>query len=163
MKRYLFSTLLLFTFAILPTVSLADTPDPNNPALYYGSNTVTVPASPNNTVSVPAQPVPANSGCPAGGCTVLNPLGSNSFCGLVKGLLTAAIQIGIPIAVLFIVYAGFKFVLARGSPEKLKEARQNFMWTIIGIAIFLGAWLLASVVANTVNALGGQQNIISCN
>jgi mannose/fructose/N-acetylgalactosamine-specific phosphotransferase system component IIC len=77
-------------------------------------------------------------------------------------LLTAAIQIGIPIAVLFIVYAGFKFVLARGSPEKLKEARQNFLWTIIGIAIFLGAWLLASVVANTVNALGGQQNLISC-
>lgn len=66
-------------------------------------------------------------------------------------------------AVLFIVYAGFKFVLARGKPEELKKARDNFLWTIIGIAIFLGAWLLASVIKNTVNQLGGNQNIISCN
>src|SRR5579862_732453 len=66
------------------------------------------------------------SSCPTGSpCsyTVQNPLAANSFCGLVKNLLQAALAIGIPIAVLFIVYAGFKFVLAQGNPEKLKEAR----------------------------------------
>jgi hypothetical protein len=67
--------------------------------------------------------------------------------------------------VLFIVYAGFKFVLAMGNPGKLAEARQNLMYTLIGIGIFLGAWLLALVIANTVNSLGAgssQSQIISC-
>jgi hypothetical protein len=101
-----------------------------------------------------------------GSQTVQNPLGGiNSFCGLIKALLTAVIQIGIPIAVLFIVYAGFKFVLARGNPTKLQEARQGLLYTLLGIGIFLGAWLIAMVIANTVNALGagsGQNTIISC-
>jgi hypothetical protein len=104
---------------------------------------------------------------PTGGSqTVSNPLGGiNSFCGLIKAILTAVIQIGIPIAVLFIVYAGFKFVLARGNPTKLQEARMGLLYTLIGIGIFLGAWLIAMVIANTVNALGagsGQNTIISC-
>jgi hypothetical protein len=56
--------------------------------------------------------------CPPG--TLCNPLGVSSFCGLVKVLLDAALVIGIPIAVLFIVYAGFKFVMAQGNPEELR-------------------------------------------
>jgi hypothetical protein len=102
---------------------------------------------------------------PAGQYEVKNPLGVGSFCGLIKALLRAVIAIGIPIAVLFIVYAGFKFVIAQGKPDKLREARQNLMYTFIGIAIFLGAWLLAMVIANTVNELGkgtGQGQVISC-
>jgi uncharacterized membrane protein len=98
---------------------------------------------------------------------VVNPLGNiNSFCGLIKAILQGVIAIGIPIAVLFIVFAGFKFVLALGNPGKLQEARKNLMYTLIGIGIFLGAWLLALVIANTVNALGAgssQSQIISCN
>ncbi len=107
---------------------------------------------------------PATTGNPQ---TVTNPLGGiNSFCGLIKAILGAVIQIGIPIAVLFIVFAGFKFVLARGNPGKIDEARKNLMYTLIGIGIFLGAWLIAVVIANTVNSLGagsGSSSIISCN
>ena len=142
MKRYAFSGLLLISFVVLPAVALADT-----------ANTVGQPSA--NTVG---QPVTTGQTF----YEVKNPLGANSFCGLIKNLLQAAIAIGIPVAVLFIVYAGFKFVLAQGKPEELKKARQNFLWTLIGIAIFLGAWLLANVVANTVNQLGGNQSIISC-
>ncbi len=108
-----------------------------------------------------------SSGSAVGGSqTVQNPLGGiNSFCGLIKAILTAVIQIGIPIAVLFIVYAGFKFVLARGNPGALQQAREGLLYTLIGIGIFLGAWLIAMVIANTVNSLGagsGQSTIISC-
>lgn len=94
---------------------------------------------------------------------VINPLGGiNSFCGLIKALLQAAVAIGIPIAVLFIVYAGLKFVLARGNSDRLTEARRNMLWTVVGIGIFLSAWLLAMVIVNTVNTISGQQ-VISCN
>lgn len=97
--------------------------------------------------------------------SVQNPLGVSSFCGLIKAILQAVIAIGIPIAVLFIVYAGFKFVIAQGKPDKLKEARANLLYVFVGIGIFLGAWLLAMVIANTINAVGqgsGQTQIISC-
>jgi hypothetical protein len=101
----------------------------------------------------------------ASSATVTNPLGVTSFCGLIKALLSAAVAIGIPIAVLFIVWAGLKFVLARGNPEALKTARTNMLYTVIGIGIFLGAWLLAMVIQNTVNSLasGSGQTISSCN
>lgn len=85
---------------------------------------------------------------------VENPLKFNSICGLIKGLLDAAIVIGIPIAVLFIVYAGLKFVLARGKSAELIVARTNFLYTIVGIAIFLGSWVIIEVIVNTVKALG---------
>lgn len=141
MKRYLFAAGIALAL-IAPMAALAQTSGGfNTPPTSSGGNTVP----------------------PQGQYTVPNPLAASSFCGLIKNILQAAIAIGIPVAVLFIVYAGFKFVLARGNPEKLAEARMNFLWTVIGIAIFLGAWLLANVVANTVNALGGNQSIISCN
>lgn len=86
--------------------------------------------------------------------TLLNPLGVDSFSGLVDKILNAAILIGIPIAVLFIVLAGFKFVFAQGNPEALKKARRNFLNTIIGIAIFVGASLIATVIIKTLTELG---------
>lgn len=105
---------------------------------------------------VAAQSNPERAGIsnPATSFEVINPLKFNSICGLIKGLIDAAIVIGIPIAVLFIVYAGFKFVIAQGNSEKLKDARKNFLYTIIGIAIFLGSWVITEVIVNTVKALG---------
>jgi hypothetical protein len=85
---------------------------------------------------------------------LVNPLGVDSICALIGVLLNAAIVIGIPIAVLFIVYAGFKFVLARGNPSQLTEARSNMLYTVIGIAIFVGASLIAKVIIATVEQLG---------
>ncbi len=93
--------------------------------------------------------------------TLDNPLGVNSFCGLVIKLVQAVTVIGIPIAVLFIVWAGFKFVLARGNPGELKTARANFLAVIIGIGIFIGATLIANVIVNTLKDLG-VQGINSC-
>jgi hypothetical protein len=94
------------------------------------------------------------SGISGGSAELKNPLGVSSFQDLAKALLNAAIVIGIPIAVLFIVFAGFKFVLARGNPEALKIARKNLLYTIVGIAIFIGASLIAGVITSTLHQLG---------
>lgn len=85
-----------------------------------------------------------------------NPLGNgvNSFCTLIKTLLQVIILLGIPVATFFVVYAGFRLVLARGNPTALEKARRNLYYTVIGIAVFLGAWLLAQVISNTIAALG---------
>ncbi len=118
-------------------------------------------ANANQVAPQQQQSQPANNAPVA----IQNPLGVSSVCGLIKALLSGALQIGIPIAVLFIVYTGFKFVLARGNSEKLVEAQQSMLLTVIGIGIFLGTWLLAQVIANTINSLqngGSNASIASC-
>jgi hypothetical protein len=98
-----------------------------------------------------------------GGSTLLNPLNGNinSVCDLVIALVKAAIAIGIPIAILFIVWAGLKFVLAQGNPGKIGEAQRNLLHVVIGIAIFIGSSLIANVIINTLQQLG-VQGINSC-
>ncbi len=87
---------------------------------------------------------------------LVNPLSVNNFCDLIKVVLEAILVIGMPIAVLFLVYVGFKFIMAQGNPEKIKEAQQNLLNTVIGIAIFLGAWTIAKVIQATLVGLGAS-------
>ncbi len=94
-----------------------------------------------------------------------NPLKFKTVCGLVTGLLNAVMIIGVPIAVLFIIWAGFKFIIAQGNPNELGEARNNFLHVIIGIAIFLGASLIAAVIINTLGGArrpGHHRLLITC-
>lgn len=90
----------------------------------------------------------------SGSRTIQNPLRVNSIAEFISALLRAVIAIGIPIAILFIVLAGFKFIAAQGSPDKLSEARTNFLYVVIGIAIFIGASALAELVMATLRQIG---------
>ena len=84
-----------------------------------------------------------------------NPLRDNlsSVAGFVEALLRAALFILFPIAVVFIVYSGFLFITAQGNGEKLTQAKNNFFWTIIGVALLLGAWALAMLIQSTIDPI----------
>ncbi len=90
------------------------------------------------------------------GVKILNPINVNTICGLIQKILSIVLSIGGPVAALFLAYAGFKFVFARGSPAKLTEAKKNFLYVFIGIFIFMAAWLLGQVIANTLKAIAPQ-------
>jgi hypothetical protein len=97
-----------------------------------------------------------------GKATLTNPLsGITSICKLVVALVQGATIIGIPIAVLFIVIAGFNFIIARGNPAKISAAQKNLYNVIIGIAIFVGASVIANLVVGTLKELG-VRGINSC-
>ncbi|HEC32701.1 MAG TPA: hypothetical protein ENI63_00385 [Candidatus Kaiserbacteria bacterium] len=97
----------------------------------------------------------AAGGCSTGG-GLSNPLKNIcNFGDFVALLLKAVIDIGLPIAVLFIVYSGFLFVTAQGNVTKIDEAKKTFFYTIIGVTIFLGSWALALIVENTIKLLTG--------
>ena len=87
--------------------------------------------------------------------TLDNPLGDkiNDLPSFIYTILEVVFQIGAILSVLAIIYVGFLFVSARGDPEKLVTARKAFLYTIIGIAVLLGATLIASVIDSTVNDL----------
>ena len=82
-----------------------------------------------------------------------NPLSAENFCDLIKTILNILMVIGIPVAVLFLMWSGFRFVLARGNSTELQNARRNFYYVIIGIVVFLGAWTIATVIAGTLKEL----------
>ena len=90
---------------------------------------------------------------PGIGFQLQNPLNVSTICGLIKKVLNVILGLGIPIAMLFLVYAGFMFVKAKGNPGEIKKAKENLMYIIFGTALFLGAWLLGQLVANTINQI----------
>jgi len=71
--------------------------------------------------------------------------------GFVQSILGVVMYIGVPFIGLVLVFAGFKFLFARGNSEKIKGATFNIKWVIIGTAIFLGAWTLSTIVDKTIN------------
>ncbi len=84
---------------------------------------------------------------------ICNPISQNTLEGFLKNALEGVIRIGLPIIALAIIYCGFLFVKARGNTEELTKAKDALLYTLIGAAILLGAWALAQLIQETVNAL----------
>lgn len=90
-------------------------------------------------------------GGPSGTCSpnqFCNPLASQSFEALVQSLANWVAAIALPIAAIFIIYSGFLFVTAGGNQSKLDAAKTTFYWTMIGTAITVGAWALATAIVD---------------
>ena len=96
---------------------------------------------------------PPTGGSGVGANQLVNPLGVNSFPQLVQKLLQAALVIGIPVAVLFIVWAGFLLIKAQGNSTELGNAKKNLGYVIFGAILILSAWVLATIVGGTVMQL----------
>jgi hypothetical protein len=89
--------------------------------------------------------------CPQG--KICNPLQFDSLTEFIKAVVEIIAFIGIPIAVVFIMYAGLLFVTARGDEAQLTKAKKALMWALIGTAVLLGAWVISNAIAGTVNQL----------
>lgn len=79
-----------------------------------------------------------------------NPLKSDDVQDILENILDLVTVIGSIILVLFIIFSGYKFVMAQGNPGKISEAKNILIATVIGGAILLGANIIANAVINTV-------------
>ena len=82
-----------------------------------------------------------------------NPLSADSLFCFLKDVLDVFLTVGIIIAVLFMVYAGFLFVTARGNETQLGTAKKAFLGAVIGPAIIMGVWVIAKAIVGPVNAI----------
>jgi hypothetical protein len=105
----------------------------------------------------PSDPGSAGGNCPPPVNTIdikiENPLKGGidtipGFLGLV--INNIVLPIGGIVAVLYIIYAGFLMVTARGNEAKLKDAKAALLYAAIGTAILLGAWVISQVIGNTI-------------
>lgn len=107
---------------------------------------------------------PGNTTPPSGGTSYTPVKIDNPFdckgvspCTLMTLITTILSSIVMPIAsvavVVWIVWAGFQFVLAQGNEKKITDAKQNLLWSLVGAGILLGAAAISAVVETTVKAL----------
>ena len=80
----------------------------------------------------------------------LGPDGPQDIPTLLNKILDALMLFLVPIVVLFIIYAGFLFVMAQGNDVKLTKAKSVLGWTLVGAAILLGAKIITTVLSSTV-------------
>jgi len=85
---------------------------------------------------------------------IQNPLkGSPSLASLAATLFGYVVKVGGVIAVGAFIYVGFLYVKAQGRPEKISEAHKALLNTFIGVAILLGAQIIASIIYGTISTL----------
>lgn len=81
---------------------------------------------------------------------ILSPLNVDSFEALIVAILNTLLIFAVPIIVIFIIYAGFNYVMAQGNPEKITTATRQLTYALIGGVLILGAVALAQVVREIV-------------
>ncbi|MAQ77068.1 hypothetical protein CL684_00880 [Candidatus Campbellbacteria bacterium] len=74
---------------------------------------------------------------------------------LVETFMDIVLTVAVPLIVIALIYAGFKFVAAQGNSEKLKSAKQTLIYIVVGAAILLGAYAIAQGIFATVTAITG--------
>ena len=80
--------------------------------------------------------------------------GGDDFISLLKAILNNIVMPIVAVAVVaYIIYAGFKYVTARGNPAEITKAHQQLLWALIGAGVLLGAAGISAVVQNTVRGL----------
>ena len=81
--------------------------------------------------------------------------GDNLFALLKTIINDILLPIGGMLAVLSFIYSGFLYVTAQGNESKLATAHKALLYTSVGTALLLGAWVFASVICQTIGAIGG--------
>lgn len=84
-----------------------------------------------------------------------NPLKVDTIEGAIQLFMSMVLRIALPIIVIFFIWSGLSFVLARGNPDGIKKAKNMFWYTIIGTLLILGAWTITNAIIGTVNSITG--------
>lgn len=85
--------------------------------------------------------------------TLNNPLKSTSLYCFFRDILTAFLNLLVVLAIFYLIYSGFQMVSARGNEKALTEAKQSFTYAVIGTAVLLGAWTIATIIKTTVESV----------
>lgn len=90
---------------------------------------------------------------PGGSGKLTNPLKSETIAGFLTNVLDVLLVFATPIIILFIMYAGFLFVTARGNEGQIEKARAALLWAVVGGVILLGAKIIAGIINTTITGL----------
>lgn len=82
-----------------------------------------------------------------------NPIRYSDFDAFLLDIVQVVVQYGAILVVFFLVYTGFKFVVAQGNPEKISEAKKMLAWVVVGAFVLLGVFVIREAICGTLNQL----------
>ncbi len=82
------------------------------------------------------------------GVEIPPPTHHETLAELINDIITFIRNVALVIAPIIFIFAGLKYYLAGGSPEKAKEATNLIKWALIGLAIILVAEGITAVIAD---------------
>lgn len=162
-KKYnILSTIAKFSFIFIVTFILV-TPVLAVPCTYVDQNdpSQNIPLNcdpdeqPNTTTTNNTQPntTTTNTGVKIN-TGIVNPIGGvEDIPQFIETILNFVLIVGVPIVALAIIYSGFLFVTAQGNSEKLTKAKKALLYTLIGAALLLGSYVIASAIGKTVDEI----------
>ncbi len=80
---------------------------------------------------------------------ITNPCTFNHLITLAQNIINFLIGLGVVVAALGFAYAGFLYITAMGSEEKIKHAHALFIKVVLGFVVMLSAWLVVRVLEDT--------------
>ncbi|HTH93137.1 MAG TPA: pilin [Candidatus Paceibacterota bacterium] len=87
---------------------------------------------------------------------LINPLtGVSTIPDVINKILSIVIRVALPLIILFFIWSGLTFIFAQGNPTKIQTAKRMFFYTVIGMLLILGAWVITNAIIGTVNAITG--------
>lgn len=106
-----------------------------------------------------------NTGSPGGGSqpgrtvtynfSLTNPLGAEDFLGLINIISVWIFNLTIPVAIIVIIWAGLRFMWARGNEAEVTNAKRMLWYAVIGLTVvFIGRGFV-TLVQSIIN-LGGK-------
>jgi hypothetical protein len=113
----------------------------------FSNGTTDVSTRPNGVSDVTVTSVPKT-------VKLDNPIAAKNITELLLSLVDLAISLGSIVAVLMFIYIGFKFIMAQGSESDIKDAKQWFLYAVIGTALLVSSKVVVEVVKNTIISTG---------
>lgn len=86
-------------------------------------------------------------------------LGGGDIQSTIANLIKTAIRFLGVIAVIFVLYGGFKWMTANGSDEKVSEAKRILIAALIGLAIVLTALAITNFAIGSILTATGTQTV----
>ncbi len=134
-------------FAVQYPYQTPNYPTPNYPTPGYPTPNYATP-----NYATPNYATPSNTNVSV---KISNPfkVGDDLYTVLKALVDNVVLPIGGVLCVLGFIYAGFRYVIARGDQKAIGDAHRTLLHVAIGTAVLLGSWMLATVVQNTVGSV----------
>ena len=84
------------------------------------------------------------------------PAGVSNVENFIRSVIQVVAGLAGLVATGFFVAGGFTYITSSGNPEQLDKAKRTIMWSAIGLAIVIAAFVLANIVTTLARqAFGG--------
>lgn len=82
--------------------------------------------------------------------------GVSSIESFIKSIITVVASLAGLIATGFFVVGGFRYIISSGNPEHLDKAKKTIIYSSIGLAITIGAFVLSNIVTSLATSAFGS-------